>query len=341
MNENHRIEIEELLNDLVDDQATERQETEFKRLAKHDPAVVDQLEAMRRQKQLLNALPIESAPASLAEEVTSALERKLILGDFSGVEQTIAGTSHLYIRRILTTAAMLLLPLGLLSFVVIEILKPPSVIGPAVYVSTDKTLAQEDQDNLAAVPPALDRELPFNGILTFRTDRQMAISSYVEKMVFAQGLINFTVPNRTADTATYQITAPPEKIAKLIDSVGNVWPHCRAVTLSIADSSGNDAIEIPQVQAEQIVVLAAESNGKMLDHLASQYARANQGKDTLFAREDASGPQDIGPDGYPQLAMPILTGNDDSAPRIIDPSQPTVRLRIRIERTVEVSEPVE
>ena len=40
MNESHRIEIEELLNDLVDDQATERQETEFKRLAKHDPAIV-------------------------------------------------------------------------------------------------------------------------------------------------------------------------------------------------------------------------------------------------------------------------------------------------------------
>ena len=126
MNENHKIEIEELLNDLVDDRATDRQEIEFKRLAKHDPAIVDQLAAMQRQKELLNALPVESAPVSLAEDVNSALERKLILGDLSGTVQTIVGTSHLYERRILTTAAMLLLPLGLLSFVVYEIIKPPS-----------------------------------------------------------------------------------------------------------------------------------------------------------------------------------------------------------------------
>jgi len=334
MNENYKIEIEELLNDLVDDRATDRQETEFKRLAKHDPAIVDQLEAMQRQKQLLNALPIESASVSLAEEVSSALERKLILGDFSGDEQTIAGSSHLYIRRILTTAAMLLLPLGLLSFVVYEIMRPPSV-GPAVYVSTDETLAQEDQGKLAAVMSASDRELPFDGVLTFRTNRQTAVSSYVEKMVFDQGLINFTVPNRTADAVTYQITAPPEKIAMLIDSLGNVWSHCRTVTLSIANSAGGDAIEILQVQVEQIAILAAEDNRKMLDHLASQYARANEGKSTLFAKEETSGLQDVDLNDYPRLAMPILTGNDDSTPRTIDSSQPTVRLRIHIERSTE------
>ena len=241
MNEDHKIEVEELLNDLVDDQATDRQEIEFKRLAKHDPAIIDLLEAMRRQKELLNALPVESAPAFLAEEVRSALERKLILGDVTESEQTLAGASHLLLRRILTTAAMLLLPLGLLSFVVYEILKPASV-GPAVYVSTDETLAQEDQGNLAAVTLAPDRDLPFDGVLTFRTVRQIAVSSYIEKMVFDQGLINFTVPNRTANATTYQITAPPEKIAMLIDSLGNVWSHCQAVTLSIADSSSNDAI---------------------------------------------------------------------------------------------------
>ena len=334
MNENHRIEIEELLSDLVDDQATDRQETEFKRLAKHDPALFDQLEAMRRQKQLLSALPIESPPASLTEEIRSALERKLILGDFSRDKQTIAGTSHLYMRRILTTAAMLLLPLGLLSFVVYEIMKPASV-GPAVYVSIDETLAQEDQDNLVAAMPAFDGELPFNGILTFRTNRQIAVSSYVEKMVFDQGLINFTIPNRTTDAATYQITAPPEKIAMLVDSLGNAWSHCQAVTLSIADSSGNDAIEIQQVQAEQIAVLAVEDNRKMLDHLASQYARANKGKDTQFAKEEASEPQDIGLDSYPRLAMPILTGNDDSVPMTIDPLQPTVQLQIHIKLSAE------
>ena len=334
MNESHRIEIEELLNDLVDDQATDRQETEFKRLAKHDPAIVDQLEAMRRQKQLLNALPIASAPASLAEEVRSALERKLILGDFSDDKQTIAGTSHLFIRRMLTTAAMLLLPIGLLSFVVYEIMRPASV-GPAVYISTDDTLAQEDQDILVAAAPAFDRELPFNGILTFRTDRQTAVSNYVEKKLFDQGLINFTVPNRTADTATYQITASPVQIVEMVESLNNLWPYCQSVMLSIVDGSVSRTIEIPYVQAGQIASLANEDDRETLNRLAGQYATANENKKTLFAQEEIFELQDIGLDAYPRLAMPILTGNDDSVRMTIDPSQPTVRLRIHIKRSAE------
>ncbi len=332
MNENHKIEIEELLNELVDDRATDRQEIEFKRLAKHDPAIVDQLEAMRRQKELLNALPIESAPASLAEEVRSALERKLILGDVAESERTLAGASHLLLRRILTTAAMLLLPLGLLSFVVFEIMKPASD-GPAVYVSTGETLAQENSDSLADVMPALDKELPFNGILTFTTNRQMAVSNYVAKMISDEGLNSF--PSRTEDAVIFQITAPPEKIAALMDSLKDVWLHCQGAALSVSDSSGSYTVEIPYVQHEQIAALAVEDNREILNHLAGQYARANEKKDTLFAKEEASELQDIGPDGYPRLAIPILTGNEDSPPKAIDPSDPAVRLRIHIERSVE------
>ncbi|OQY04339.1 MAG: hypothetical protein B6I25_07055 [Planctomycetales bacterium 4572_13] len=336
MNEENKIEIEELLNDLVDDRATDRQETEFKRLAKHDSAIVDQLAAMRWQKELLTALPIESAPASLAEDISAALERKLILGDVAESEQTLAGASHLLLRRILTTAAMLLIPLGLLSFVVFEIMKPVSP-GPAVYVSTDETLAREGSGNLAAVTPVVDAVLPFDGILTFTTDRQMVVSSYIEKRIFDQGLNSF--PNRTADVATYQITAPPEQIATLIGSLENVWPHCRDVSLSVADRSESYTTKISQVQAKQIRILAAEDNREMLNHLADQYARTNENKKTLFAKEDVSGLQDIGLDEYPRLAMPILAGTDDSdspseKAKKPDPTQPTVRLRIEIKHTV-------
>ena len=329
MNENHRIEIDELLNDLVDDQATERQETEFKRLTEHDPAIVDRLEAMRRQKRILNALPIESAPSSLAEEVSSVLERKMILGDFPGDEQTVAGASHLFLRRILTTAAMLLLPLGLLSFVVYEIIRPTSV-GPAIYVSTDQTLAQENLDNSAASMSPLDRELPFYGILTFSTDRQTAVSSYVEKTVFDKSLINYTVPNRTVDAAIYQITAPPDKIKGLIDSLENIWPLCGTVTLSVVDRSGNKTIEISQVQSEQVIALALENDGKMLDHLAGQYAVANENKKALYAQDEASELRDIDFDAYPRLTMPILTGRTEVEPQPSIQGQPTVRLRIQI-----------
>ncbi|MHC4772198.1 MAG: hypothetical protein ACYS8S_01200 [Planctomycetota bacterium] len=74
MNENHKNEIEELLSDLVDEQAGDRQKTEFKRLVAHDPGLIDQLAAMQRQRDILNALPVESAPDSLADDITASSE---------------------------------------------------------------------------------------------------------------------------------------------------------------------------------------------------------------------------------------------------------------------------
>ena len=134
---------------------------------------------------------------------------------------------------------------------------------------------------------------------------------------------------------TFQITAPPKKIAALIDSLKNVWPHCQGAALSVADSSGSYTVEIPYVQHEQIAALAAEDNREILDHLAGQYARANEKKDTLFAKEDTSELQDIGIGEYPRLAMPILTGTDDSTSKKPISTQPMIRLWIQIERSVE------
>ncbi|MHC4882158.1 MAG: anti-sigma factor family protein, partial [Planctomycetota bacterium] len=76
MSEKNKIEIEELLNALVDDEATERQKNEFDRLLRHDPSIAEQLAVMQRQRQILGALPVDSAPVSLVEDVLSGLERK-------------------------------------------------------------------------------------------------------------------------------------------------------------------------------------------------------------------------------------------------------------------------
>jgi hypothetical protein len=73
----------------------------------------------------------------------------------------------------------------------------------------------------------------------------------------------------------------------------------------------------------------------MLDHLANQYARANKAKDTLFAKNPSGGTQDIGLDGSPQLAMPILMGRNEPSHQLTSASQPTVRLKIHVERSAE------
>lgn len=335
MSEKSKIEMEELLTALVDDEATERQKNEFIRLVRHDPSIAEQLAVMQRQKQILAALPVEAAPESLVEDVCSALERKHILGEVSGTEPTVAGAAHLFMRRVLTMAAMLLLPVGLLSFVVYEIIKPPSV-GPVDYSSVTSGLARNNESDVTALaPPVVARPLPFDGILTFRTQHPMTVSNYAEKMIFDQGLISFTVPNRTLDAATYQITAPPEKIAVLIDSLEGVWPRCQEVALSVMDSEQNSHVDVPNVQPEQVRTLAFEDSCAMLLRLAGQYASANNKKDSVFAKDARPVGPEIDLVDAPPLTIPILTGRNEPAVEAIDPSQPTVRLRIQIERAAE------
>ncbi|MHC4950372.1 MAG: hypothetical protein ACYTEU_05215 [Planctomycetota bacterium] len=335
MTEKSKIEIEELLNALVEDQATERQKNEFARLIRHDPSVADQLAAMQRQKQILGALPVESAPASLANDVCSALEHKKIVGVSSGTEPTVVGVSHLFMRRLLTTAAMLLLPIGVLSFVIFEIIKPASS-GPVGYPPVGDGFVQNDSsDSTESMAPIVVKELPFDGILTFRTDQPITVSNYAEKMIFDQGLISHTVPKRTVDIVTYQITAPPDTVAVLIDSLEGVWLHCQQVVLSVADDTQGSRVDIPNVQIEQVKTLTEEDNPEMLNRLAGQYALANIKKDSMFARDDMSMDTEINFADFPPLTIPILTGRNELPLKTIDPSQPAVRLRIRIERSTE------
>lgn len=334
MNEQEKLEFEELLNAVVDDEITDRQQTELKRLSGHDPEIERQLSSLRRQKQLLNALPIESAPENLVANVTSVLKPRFISGNSAESDKTVTGTSHLLLRRILTTAAMLLLPLGLLSFVVYEIIKPASV-GPVDYVTPGEILVQADESTPVNRSEVLAREFPFDGVLTFRTNQHIQVGNFAEKMIFDLGLYSSTVPSRTVDVTTYQITASPEMIAKLIDALNEVWPRCLQVTLNVLDSAQENTIDIFEVEPEQVKALAAEDSREMLDVLAKQYAAANQNSETVLAStrekdtDSASTPTD-----YPPLTVPILTGRHGSPPSV-EPAQSTVRLRIHIKRSVQ------
>jgi hypothetical protein len=333
MKEQSNIEHSELLTLIVDDEATERQKTEFKRLAQNNPELEKELQAMRRQKQLVNALPVESAPGGMAADITAALERKLILSDFNDSEPVSKGISHLMLRRLLTHAAMVLVPLGLLSLVVWQIIKPAKG-GPSSYVVTDQIINEDRTFETSDFVVAENLQYPFDGILTFRTNQQMTLSNYAEKAVVDLGLLSSTVLIRNVDVTTFQVTASPMMVTKLIDSLETVWPHCQDVELSIVKDSEDNTIDISDVRAEQIKALAVEDSPESLNVMARQFAIANDKKnnDTEFALTRESNPGSV--DSIPPLSVPIPTGRQE-VPKAADQSQSKVRLRIHIRRTVE------
>lgn len=324
MNENQKIETDELVSLYLDGEASVRQQTELKRLMQHDPSIQERMDALRRQQQMLNALPVETAPTSLLEDIRSAMERNLILEDVSSQSQTtILATSHLFVRRLMTAAAMFLLPLGLLALVVFQIMKPPAA-GPSDYVPIQDIIANaETAANPSADQTGIFGELPFKGTLVFQTDQYMTVSGLVKETIEKQGLLEQTFPDRTADVTRFQITASPKQVAELVDSLVAIRPQCEKVTLQVlSDNPANEMIEIPEVQTKQLKMLVYEDSPDMFTRLASRYASANQKVKFLLDEKP-----ELEADGYPELSIPTLAGN-------YDPMNRTVQLTIQIERNV-------
>lgn len=327
MNEKQKNEIDELITLLIDGEQTERQKTELKRLIRHDSAVKERLHVLYRQKKFLNALPVEKAPANLVDDITAAIERKSILETFDRQAQGVSDTKHLLLRRLLTTAAMLFLPVGFLSMVIWQIVKPPS--RPADLTAPSGIVKTENPPLNTPFIKGLAQELPFDGILTLHTDRHVTVSNFVEKAIFDQGLITAALPNRTADVTTFQVTATPGKIAALVDALSSAWPRCSEVSLGIMDKTAGNTLKIADVQPSQIKTLAAESSSVMLGQLAQKYQSSNASKKTLLADSAER-------DGaVPELGVPMLTGRERPSPAVMDDAQATVSLRIHIKRKID------
>ncbi len=330
MSDKPKIDTDELMTLYLDGEASVRQQTELKRMMLHDPSIADRLNALQKQQRLLNALPVETAPENLMDDIRTAMERNLILGDSEQTTEAASGSSHLMMRRLLTAAAMLLIPLGLLSAVVYQIIKPAPT-GQIDYIPAGERIAEANPD--AAIPeaaaPGLLTQLPFNGVLILTTDEYMTVSNQVEKAIFSQGLISHTLPNRTADVTSFHITASPKMIADLVDSLGDARSRCKAVTLEVAGGADDQTVKITEPQNRQIKTLVYEDNVKMMNHLAGRYAAANLKGDTLLAQGGhEKSPPDLNEDGYPAPSIPTLAGSYDPL------NNATIQLSIHVERNL-------
>lgn len=322
MKDGHNQDIEELMNAYLDGEASQRQQTELKRMMLHDPSMNERIKSLEAQKRLLNALPVETAPAGLADEVRAALERRLILENFAAPQHN---ASVGRARRSLTAAAMLLLPLGLLGVLVYQIMKPPSETAP--YIPTDRVIA-DGQADPASAENQLAGELPFDGVLTFQTHQYMSVCAFVEKMIFDQGLLEVTMPARTADASSYQLKTSPEKVIALVDALQDTWGRSTTVALTVPVNTDAGSIDIPNVKIEQVKTLAVENSSSMFSRLAARYASANKNSETFYAKEDPE--NQLGPNGFPPLNQPIMTGRYTPAPA--GQSDTAIQLKIVIQR---------
>jgi hypothetical protein len=328
MNENSKTEIEELLSGSLDDALSQRQQTELKRLLHNHPEMAEQLRMMERQRQLLCSLPVETAPASLVEDVKARLERNLILEDAARM-RTVRSRANLMHRRFTAAAAMLFLPLALLGYVVYRIVTP--VPDDALERQTADTLLKDEV--LVAVPkeirPPVLAPLPFNGSLILTSERPMLVAQSIEKQIFLKSLEHQTIPNRTAEVTAFQIECPAEVIADFLESLSPLWNQIADSRLTLAEAdSPEHTITIDHVRPEQIQMLARQTDKMPMLAAARQYASVNARQ-----RPDAESPsgQDVIIPQLPEIPRPILAWPQQES--LEKPAaMPCVRLIIEVRR---------
>jgi hypothetical protein len=331
MNGNPKTEIDELFSASIDDALTQRQQTELKRLLQHQPEMAEQLGQLERQRQLLCSLPIETAPASLADDVKARLERKLILDDAART-RGIRSRGAMVQRRFTAAAAMLLLPLALLGYVVYRIVTPEP--DAATRRPTAGELLREE--TLMTTPqmasPAIPERLPFDGVLTLTTERPMLVAQSIEKQIFLKALEHQMIPNRTAEVTTFQIDCPVEAMAELLGSLSPLWNQIADGRLTLRDSDAPQRmITIDHIRPEQIQVLARQTDKMPLQAAAHQYAAANRPLRPDAGRPDALGDDDAMTLERLAIPRPILAWPEREAQGKAVP-QPHVRLIIDVRR---------
>ena len=314
MNEKEKIELEELLSGCLDGQLSERQHTELRRLMEHQTQLKEQLRLLEKQRELLRQLPVERAPVGLADEIKASLQRRLLL---ASSERFAVETGHrklLAIRRMVSAAALVLVPLALLAVVVITIIQPfgsePSgredlISGRVAPKVTEPGGAGTNEPRGVGVlsEPSLEARLVLS------TAQPIATNDYIEKRIYSSGLLGYTVSKREAGVTIYTIVCSVKNIGGFVSELEGLLPHCdiSALTVSVKDGQSN---KIESVSAGQIKPLLETADPQQRDELARSFAQQNKSK--ALVKEPDKAEKDI-PEPPAGQSKPILAWDEGQA----------------------------
>jgi len=279
MSEIHK-DIDELLSCYIDGELSERGRTEIKRLIRHDKSIAGRLGRLRKQKQLLNCLPVAPAPEGLLEDIKASLKPKPILKRYLSDAEESAGARHLLFRRVLTAAAIFIL-VGVLAGVVFNVIMPdagshePVAIQPADS-SQDAGGAKEAVVESTAVEGGMTPDsYPFHAALELASYNSIAVNGFIAKAIYSNGLVDNTIPEREATLSTYHVNCTTAQIVALLADLEAVWEKCRQTSLTIYAEDRDSEIMINNITSAQAIAVFAQDKPDERTELAQNYADFN------------------------------------------------------------------
>jgi len=347
MNENPNI--DELLNSFIDGELSQRQFTEVQRLITHDEQIAQRLHELQQCKVLVNSLPSTEAPAWLADEIKTTLERRTLLEPPRRYYEEIQGARHLLLRKVLSAAAMIGL-LTVLAAVIYTILAPegaeekPFVVGDLRRPTSDITAPKPDlgvvkgiespkpaiasvvetkgSESVAPVA-AVEKSIVFIMRLELETGGLLAVRAFISRAIGDNGLFEREAQAYQNDGGMYAFSCSREVMGVLLADLRNVWDKFETAKLYVETGHGGDEVVIEGITAEQIAEIIKEDGFEKRMEVAKDFAVLNNmhnllpGKE-IYASMD-SDKSDLG-----VIPKPVLTSGSEAIKRVreeIDDSQ--------------------
>ncbi|MCD4831325.1 MAG: hypothetical protein K8R02_05880 [Anaerohalosphaeraceae bacterium] len=328
---------EELLNSYLDGELDERRSTEAKRLIDHDEDVRAKYETLEKYKSLVEALPCDKAPGNTFEEITHRLERE-VLWDNSPESSYKAGRRHLFLRRLVTTAAVLFLAAGL--FVIIfDVFVPESTRKQFVanfgrerqsQVLYERPFADAKMEPTVVedvrVEPENSPIVPLSAKLVFKTSAPIQVDMFVGKAIMNRQLFaKTTAVVRKSSSIYYELECDKSDLISLIDDLAILWKKCQDVQMSVETEIFDNYVTIDRISASDVLEICQVQNYNQRMRMAEDISKINAVSPAAMVIEKLyAGGTDIDLNMF-ELPKPVLTEPEDvQAKTIEDPAKLTI-----------------
>ena len=278
--------IEELLSNYIDDELTERERNEAKRLIAHDADIKYKFEQLRKIKVLLNLAPRSDVPDHILENIKTQIERQVLLGEHPQQKHVRTGRKYLVLRRALTAAAMLAL-VAALAWVIMDIMVPGSKLTNPVSLNqktkADRKVLYEkpvftDSSATKSIASASNKRMPpFYARLELATTKAATVDAFISKMILNSDMFDLiTSVDRQPGNIRYSINCDRKDVNKLLAQMAPAWQQCENVQLSIAGETINSFVTINNVAMVQAMDVFSIDQPQKRGEVVKQMAHLNQ-----------------------------------------------------------------
>lgn len=320
MSHMEKSDIDELITGFIDGELSQRQLTEVKRLIQHDEMFAEEYVRIKQQKELLGALPSAHAPEDMFDDIKHFLERKHSAEQPGGITAEAAGARHLFLRRMITAAAMFIL-VGILGVVIFNIVMPMSITEKAMVrkVSPEPDTVAIDLHREQPVQVIQRRPrtmLPLSASLEIRTYDTFSVNNVVEKAIYNNNLLDNTIPRRRTGTSSYEITCPAEQLIGFLGELEVLWTRSGSRDMTVYGRDIESQVVLKDVRLADVQSVLAHDETADYLQFAKDIALLNEVKAqlpaegllTTFAFEEEGFGERL------SVVKPILTsGKNDSS----------------------------